>query len=479
MVVVENIVVEFFLESQNFGSRKEDTVVMVVVVDDTPIVIDKLVRVTFEFQKEDTVARKNLKRLTQNKVGQMYLYGRGVGEEKGFSWRNDLERVENIRNWARINGQLRLGIERLGALEWWCCYRLELEVSDETAQTVVVMFDETAKTVVKCLTGSIVGSEEQGDEETGLPPALANIVGTLHTLELKSNLYYEHANYESFTCWSVVLEEAPDESGSSGTLAADGNPKTGVFVPLTTTPSVTTPLNPGEHKKPRSKECHDSNGEESFVVDSKTKGSDVGCSSKAEKRRRYFEDYYSEDQYAVSIKEDTALLRCGLAGDLDNSTSNVLIPLDSWTSGLLVYRLPLSGTESRLRPYHFNYPERSLTMEEMLNKFIDERKREHEEMRAFIYDFQTNNELLFKERNNSLIELRFGVQELLNVINNVPTIDYDVKGVITIGGKTTTLDVHDNDTNVLPKEHVVVELEKPAKPNKNLTNDQPQNTCKL
>ncbi|GJS91126.1 putative reverse transcriptase domain-containing protein [Tanacetum coccineum] len=28
--------------------------------------------------------------------------------------------------------------------------------------------------------------------------------------------------------------------------------------------------------------------------------------------------------------------------DLDNSTSNVLIPLDSWTSGLLVYRLPLS-----------------------------------------------------------------------------------------------------------------------------------------
>ncbi|GJX13150.1 DNA-directed DNA polymerase [Tanacetum coccineum] len=29
-------------------------------------------------------------------------------------------------------------------------------------------------------------------------------------------------------------------------------------------------------------------------------------------------------------------------GDLDNSTSNVLIPLDSWTSGLLVYKLPLS-----------------------------------------------------------------------------------------------------------------------------------------
>ncbi|GJZ96863.1 hypothetical protein Tco_0669197 [Tanacetum coccineum] len=105
-----------------------------------------------------------------------------------------------------------------------------------------------------------------------------------------------------------------------------------------------------------------------------------------------------------------------------------------------------SGTESRLRPYHFNYPKRSLTMEEMLNKFIDEGKQEHEEMRAFIYDFQTNNELLFKERNNSLIELIFGVQELLKVINNVPMMNCDVKGLTTRGGKTTTQDAHDNDT---------------------------------
>ncbi|GJS26645.1 hypothetical protein Tco_0487265 [Tanacetum coccineum] len=106
-------------------------------------------------------------------------------------------------------------------------------------------------------------------------------------------------------------------------------------------------------------------------------------------------DYYSEYQYAVSIKEDTAYpclhspkttedkaqyavsretqyavsretqytvfkiwneynilkdIKCGpysnkspILCDLDNSTSNVLIPLDSWTSGLLVYKLPLSG----------------------------------------------------------------------------------------------------------------------------------------
>nr|GEV64606.1 hypothetical protein [Tanacetum cinerariifolium] len=108
--------------------------------------------------------------------------------------------------------------------------RLELEVLDDTAQTVVVMFDETARAVVKCSAGSI------DEDETGLPPALANIMGTLHTLNLKSNSYYEHANYESFTCWRVVLEEALDESGSSRTLAKIGEPKAGVLVPLTTTP---------------------------------------------------------------------------------------------------------------------------------------------------------------------------------------------------------------------------------------------------
>nr|GEY15272.1 hypothetical protein [Tanacetum cinerariifolium]GEY26322.1 hypothetical protein [Tanacetum cinerariifolium] len=159
-------------------------------------------------------------------------------------------------------------------------YRLELEVLDDTAQTVVVMFDETTRAVVKCSAGSI------DEEETGLPPALTNIMGTLHTLELKSNLYYKQTNYESFTYWRVVLEEALDESGSSGTLAEIDEPKAGVLVHLTTTPSVFTPSNPGEPKKARSKERHDSDGEESFVADSKIKGSDVGCSSGTGKWRR-------------------------------------------------------------------------------------------------------------------------------------------------------------------------------------------------
>nr|GEX31570.1 hypothetical protein [Tanacetum cinerariifolium] len=115
-------------------------------------------------------------------------------------------------------------------------------------------------------------------------------------------------------------------------------------------------------------------------------------------------------------------------------------------------------------------------MEEMLYKFNDEGKHEHKEMRAFICDFQTTNEILFKERNNSLIELRFGVQEFLKVINNTPMIDCEVKGVTTIGGKTTTQDAQNNDTNVHTKEPHAVNHGKLVESNEVLTNDQPQKT---
>ncbi|GJX44554.1 reverse transcriptase domain-containing protein [Tanacetum coccineum] len=135
-----------------------------------------------------------------------------------------------------------------------------------------------------------------------------------------------------------------------------------------------------------------------------------------------------------------------------------------------------SGAASGLRPYHFTYLERKLMMEEMLYKFIDEVKREHEEMRAFICEFQTTNEILFKERNNSLIELRFRVQELLKVINNTTIIDCEAKGVTTRGGKTTTQDAKNNDTNVHTEEPLAKNHDEPVESNEILTNDQPQKT---
>ncbi|GJW05460.1 DNA-directed DNA polymerase [Tanacetum coccineum] len=56
-------------------------------------------------------------------------------------------------------------------------------------------------------------------------------------------------------------------------------------------------------------------------------------------------------------------------------------------------------------------------MEEIVNKFIEEGKREHEKMDAFIREFRTTNELLLKERNNSLSELEFEIYGLSRAIN--------------------------------------------------------------
>ncbi|GKA50135.1 hypothetical protein Tco_0743208 [Tanacetum coccineum] len=99
----------------------------------------------------------------------------------------------------------------------------------------------------------------------------------------------------------------------------------------------------------------------------------------------------------------------------------------SWIS--IVFRVP---------PYPFNYPTRRLTMEEMLDKFIDEGKREHEEMEIFIKEFRTTNELLLKERSNLLSELKIEVNELSKVIGNVLIPKNKVKGMTTRGGKMTS-----------------------------------------
>ncbi|GKD48972.1 hypothetical protein Tco_1277948 [Tanacetum coccineum] len=113
-------------------------------------------------------------------------------------------------------------------------------------------------------------------------------------------------------------------------------------------------------------------------------------------------------------------------------------------------------------------------MEEMLYKFIDEGKREHEEMRAFINEFKTTNELLFKERNNSISELRFKVHELLRVIDNAPTLNYKVKGVTTRGGKTTTQYIQNDNTNMHTEEPLVINHDKPVEPKEVLVEIQHQ-----
>ncbi|GKA90293.1 hypothetical protein Tco_0812163, partial [Tanacetum coccineum] len=60
------------------------------------------------------------------------------------------------------------------------------------------------------------------------------------------------------------------------------------------------------------------------------------------KRRAFWS--LNEDILKITIlKTNTPYPLKKIWRNLDNSTTNVLIPLDSWTSGLLVYKLPLSA----------------------------------------------------------------------------------------------------------------------------------------
>nr|GEU84132.1 AT hook motif-containing protein, putative, expressed [Tanacetum cinerariifolium] len=74
-------------------------------------------------------------------------------------------------------------------------YMLELDVSDVTTQTVVVLFDEP-------------------DDHMGLPLAISNLIGTTHVMEIKSQSYYEYGTFESFTCWQIIPEEDFDVEAS-------------------------------------------------------------------------------------------------------------------------------------------------------------------------------------------------------------------------------------------------------------------------
>ncbi|GJX29156.1 hypothetical protein Tco_0237235 [Tanacetum coccineum] len=98
-------------------------------------------------------------------------------------------------------------------------------------------------------------------------------------------------------------------------------------------------------------------------------------------------------------------------------------------------------------PYPFNYPTMRVTMDEMLTKFIDEGRREYEEMDVFIKEFRTTNELLLKTQRNLLSELKIKVNELSKVVSNVLIPKNKVKGVTTRGGKMTSEATHSKEIN--------------------------------
>ncbi|GJV85711.1 hypothetical protein Tco_1525609 [Tanacetum coccineum] len=123
----------------------------------------------------------------------------------------------------------------------------------------------------------------------------------------------------------------------------------------------------------------------------------------------------------------------------------------------------VSSTVFRFPPY----PEKKLTMDEMLAKLINKGKREHEKMEIFIKEFRTTNELLLKEQNNLLSELKSEVNELSRVMNEVWFSKHKVKGVTTRGGKVTSKVTYDNEMHKGNNDHNEpsrLQHDKPKKP---------------
>ncbi|GJQ88902.1 hypothetical protein Tco_0000041 [Tanacetum coccineum] len=105
-----------------------------------------------------------------------------------------------------------------------------------------------------------------------------------------------------------------------------------------------------------------------------------------------------------------------------------------------------SSTVFGVPPYPFNYPTRRLTIEVILDKFIDEEKREHDEIEIF-KEFKTTNELLLIKRSNLLSELTIEVNELSKVMSNILIPKNEVKGVTTRGAKMTSEASHSKKIN--------------------------------
>ncbi|GJY98273.1 replication protein A 70 kDa DNA-binding subunit C-like protein [Tanacetum coccineum] len=173
-------------------------------------------------------------------------------------------------------------------------YMLEVVVADDTAHTVVVMFNDTTTELLKCLTESLLGAGEDEDDESSLPTAIRNLIGTTHVLEIKSHTYYKYGTFESFTCWKINPSEMVDDGASSSTQPLSADNLIPSMKRLSRHPSVSTPSKPTKERK-REAELEDSDGDEvSGPVKDSNKCNADGAFNKKKKNRYIVNDCESK-----------------------------------------------------------------------------------------------------------------------------------------------------------------------------------------
>ncbi|GKC48657.1 DNA helicase PIF1, ATP-dependent, partial [Tanacetum coccineum] len=144
-------------------------------------------------------------------------------------------------------------------------YRLEVVVANDTAHTVIDMFNDTATKLLKCSAESLMGMKDEysdADDELNLLVAIRNLIGTEHILEIKSHTYYKYGSFESFNCWKINPNASAEDDASSSMAAVTANDVEPSMKIVTNLPTVCTPLKSNEEKKQKGHDLEDSDVDE-------------------------------------------------------------------------------------------------------------------------------------------------------------------------------------------------------------------------
>ncbi|GJT96157.1 hypothetical protein Tco_1091675 [Tanacetum coccineum] len=109
------------------------------------------------------------------------------------------------------------------------------------------MFNETTTELIKCSTDSLMDAvDETAGDDSGLPTAIRNVIGTTHVMEIKTQSYYEYRTHESFTSLRHDSVDAMDDRASSSSRLISADDSEPSFKRPTKKPSVSTPSKPNE-----------------------------------------------------------------------------------------------------------------------------------------------------------------------------------------------------------------------------------------
>nr|GEX17492.1 hypothetical protein [Tanacetum cinerariifolium] len=139
-------------------------------------------------------------------------------------------------------------------------YRLKVDMLDDTTQAVVVVFNETATALINYSADSLMDiADESSEDHLSLLPALSDLIGTAHVMEIKSHTYYEYGTFESFTCWQIFPLKGIEDSVRSNNLDDYPDNQPQKLKRTVRDPSIVTSSKPiEERKKGKDSESEDS-----------------------------------------------------------------------------------------------------------------------------------------------------------------------------------------------------------------------------